>query len=447
MVKSKKLLSLFLAVVMVLSVFTVMASAYTVGPEVAGNINYKYTVEKVNTVPETSDSPEYTANNIYAVTAWLQCDAPVYTAIIPVHFNTEKFSPIMLFDGEVTYPAGAGFGVDDYYEKMGEGTVYAYKLGDYMNNTGMYKANGTTATTKALAKCIGLGNANTSAVKAGLSAQLVSPGNPLYNKWNAGLPANTGIMYAQMDIASVEKTAYYNTIDGVTTETGWVRMITFYFETLAGVTDADVVGEEFGVYTDNCFTVDGDVDASGYGYFAGATTAKYGTNPEKNVVSNAVIEGEVAESSPVYKKSSQIRYNSAETNGEGSANFDVRTRAAMTAADFAKYCTYNAETKETNITKVGFVYADSSVGLTLDNAAKVIGGTAVAGYVDVPVEHIQLKDGEYIWTCLITDADYNDAVDSVGYIVAGGKTFYFDAVSATDFSTLYDAQSSHLPTA
>ena len=160
-------------------------------------------------------------------------------------------------------------------------------------------------------------------------------------------------------------------------------------------------------------------------------------------VNNATIK--LTTPSPVYKKSSQIRYNSAETNGEGSANFDVRTRAAMTAADFAKYCTYNAETKETNITKVGFVYADSSVGLTLDNAAKVIGGTAVAGYVDVPVEHIQLKDGEYIWTCLITDADYNDAVDSVGYIVAGGKTFYFDAVSATDFSELYDTWSSKIP--
>lgn len=443
MVKSKKLLSLFLAVVMVLSVFTVMASAYTVGPEVAGNINYKYTVEKVNTVPETSDSPEYTANNIYAVTAWLQCDAPVYTAIIPVHFNTEKFSPIMLFDGEVTYPAGAGFGVDDYYENMGEGTVYAYKLGDYMNNTGMYKANGTTATTKALAKCIGLGNANTSAVKAGLSAQLVSPGNPLYNKWNAGLPANTGIMYAQMDIASVEKTAYYNTIDGVTTETGWVRMITFYFETLAGVTDADVVGEEFGVYTDNCFTVDGDVDASGYGYFAGATTAKYGTNPEKNVVSNAVIEGEVAESSPVFAKTSQIRYNGP-VDGDY-APFDVRTRAAMTAEDFASICGTDAEAVN-NITAVGFVYADSSVDFNIDDAKAAIAAKATTGaYFYAPVEHIQKKDGEYIWTCLLEDAVYGDAVNSVGFIVVDGETYVFDAEYATDFSELYNTWSSKIP--
>ena len=48
MVKSKKLLSLFLAVVMVLSVFTVMASAYTRGPEGSADIDIKYTVEKVD---------------------------------------------------------------------------------------------------------------------------------------------------------------------------------------------------------------------------------------------------------------------------------------------------------------------------------------------------------------------------------------------------------------
>ena len=101
----------------------------------------------------------------------------------------------------------------------------------------------------------------------------------------------------------------------------------------------------------------------------------------------------------------------------------------------------------TNIEKVGFVYADSSVGLTLDNAAKVIGGTAVAGYVDVPVEHIQKTATEYVWTCLITDAAYADAVDSVGYIVVDGETYYFDAVYATDFSALYDTWSSKIPTA
>ena len=192
MVKSKKLLSLFLAVVMTLSVFTVMASAYTMGPEVAGNINYKYTVEKVSTVPATeAGSFEYTADNIYAVSVWMQSDDPVMKIIVPFHFDKTLFSPIMLFDGDFTYPHGAGFGVDDYYDTMEEGTVYAYSEGDYLLNTGMYKANGAEATSKALAKCIGLGNSNSTGVT--VVANLVSPDHPNYGKWGAGLPANTGV--------------------------------------------------------------------------------------------------------------------------------------------------------------------------------------------------------------------------------------------------------------
>lgn len=157
---------------------------------------------------------------------------------------------------------------------------------------------------------------------------------------------------------------------------------------------------------------------------------------------NAIVTVE-AEKSPVVAKTSQIRFNGP-VDGDY-APFDVRTRAAMTAEDFNALCTYDATTKTTNIEKVGFVYADSSVGLTLDNAAKVIGGTEVAGYVDVPVEHIQIKDGEYIWTCLIEDAAYADAVDSVGYIVVDGEPYYFDAVYATDFSELYETWKTKIP--
>lgn len=159
---------------------------------------------------------------------------------------------------------------------------------------------------------------------------------------------------------------------------------------------------------------------------------------------NAIVTVE-EEKSPVYNLTSQIRFNGP-VDGDY-APFDVRTRAAMSVDDFNALCTYEASTKATNIEKVGFVYADSSVGLTLDNAAKVIGGTAVAGYVDVPVEHIQKTATEYVWTCLITDAAYADAVDSVGYIVVDGETYYFDAVYATDFSALYDTWSSKIPTA
>ena len=155
MVKSKKLLSLFLAVVMVLSVFTVMASAYTrVETEDTADIDLKYTVEKVDTVPETeAGSAEWSADNIYAVTIWMKSPKAITTLNAPVHYNKTLFAPITLSDGEATYPYGAGLDQDTYYTDMGEGAIYAYTLGDYMNNTGMYKADGSKATTKALAKC------------------------------------------------------------------------------------------------------------------------------------------------------------------------------------------------------------------------------------------------------------------------------------------------------
>ena len=81
MVKSKKLLSFFLAVVMVLSVFTVMASAYTrVETEGTADIDVKYTVEKVDVLPETeAGSAELAGDNFYAVTIWMKSAKAVTT--------------------------------------------------------------------------------------------------------------------------------------------------------------------------------------------------------------------------------------------------------------------------------------------------------------------------------------------------------------------------------
>ncbi len=318
MVNSKKLLSLFLAVVMVFSVLTVMASAYTRGPEGNADIDIKYTVEKVDKTPETAaGSAEWSADNIYAVTVWMKSAKPVDILTAPFHYNKTLFAPITLSDGESTYPYGAGMDQDTYYTDMGEGAIYAYSLGDYMNNTGMYKANGTTATTKALAKCIGLGNSNSEGIK--VTTELVSPDHPLYSKWGAGLPANTGVVYASINVSNKTKTAYLNTIEGITTSTDWNRMFTLYFEAIAD----DVTGAEFGVYTDDCFTVDGNYDGKGLGYYQGATNYQ-ALVPTMNVVSNAVVEA--AAKNPVYHVKNQIQWaNKAENtvNLGVVAGFDV----------------------------------------------------------------------------------------------------------------------------
>lgn len=428
MVKSKKLLSLFLAVVMVLSVFTVMASAYTRGEaEGSADIDLKYTVEKVDSLPATdAGSVAYTGENLYAVTAWMKSSKGVDILTTPFHYNKAHFAPITLSDGECTYPYGAGLDQDTYYTDMGEGANYLYTLGDFMNNTGMYKANGTAATTKALAKCIGIGSSNHDGVT--VLSDFVSPDHPYYEKWGAGLPENTGVMYVQLNVAAKTKTAYLNTISGIETSTDWNRMVTVYFEKIA---DVDVNGDEFGVFTDDCYTVDGNYDASGASYFASATTYKAEV-PTMNVVSNAVI-------TPVNAKSSQVRFNGTEADGTGSANFDIRTRAYMTAADFNAICTSEenaiALAKEGKL-EVGFVYTAGSFDLA--TAKAVATGTAADGYTKKTVSYIQSTGTEYVWTCLITSAAYEGAVTSLGYITVDGTTYYFGAGYATDFSTLYD---------
>ena len=453
MINSKKLLSLFLAVVMVLSAFSVMAFAYTGGPEKAGDINYKYTVEKVDTVPETeAGSAEYSADNIYAVTVWMSSNLGVDNVTAPIHYNKAHFPPIVLFDGESTYPQGAGktadmegMTQDNYYEYMGEGNLYAYALGDYMNNTGMYKANGTTATTKALAKCIGLGNKNSDGVS--VTAELVSPDHPLYSKWGAGLPANTGVMYVNLDVVAGTKTAYLNTISGVNFTTDWVNMFTVYFETLDGVTDADVAGDEFGVYTDNCFTVDGTTDENGLGYYDAATSIT--GNPNKNVVSNAVVEA-AAPAAIVKPMNSQIRFDKDAATGKyvpATGTFDIRTLAEISAEDFKTFGATDAEA-QTNIVKVGFVYAAKSVVANFDvaTAKAVAEGGSAAGYAAKDVDYISksYKEGSYVFSCMVTDipdaskADDLNVLAYVAYNSGDGVVYeYFADAYAVDITGLY----------
>ena len=411
MKSSKKLLSLFLAVVMVFSVLTVMASAYTVGPEVAGNINFKYTVEKVNTVPETAaGSAEYTADNIYGVTVWMQSDSAVTVMAVPVHFDKTLFSPIMLFDGEVTYPYGAGFSVDDYYSNMGEGALYAYSLGDYMNNTGMYKADGSNATTKALAKCIGLGNPNSAGVT--VNSELVSADHSLYGKWGAGLPDNAGVMYIQLDVTGKAKTAYLNTIEGINTSKDWNRMITVYFEAIAD----DVEGAEFGVYTDDCFTVDGATDEYA-GYFTAATTAIVG-NPTKNVVSNAKV---------AYVGHADTMAQWAD-KAAGTINVGLVGKFAVTDLPI----TFDKKGTSDNVTAVGAKVTIN--GTTYDKSTNYV--------YDVN------GDGSEFWfRAVIEDVPYNatDVISVVYYVVLNGRRYESAPATTTGAAVYADAVANGMP--
>lgn len=439
MVKSKKLLSLFLAVVMLVSTFTVMASAaYTVGPDIADGANVKYTIERVSSVPETEAGSMYMEGDFYAVTIWLKASKGVDNFTAPIHYNKTLFAPVMLTDGELTYPKGAEMDQDTYYTDMsGDAAVYAYSLGDYMNNTGMYTATGATAKSKALAKCIGLGNSNSAGVP--VIAELVSPDHPLYNKWGAGLPENTGVMYFNIDVSCNAKTAYLNTISGINFDTGWNRMITAYFETLDGVSREDIEAAEFGVYTDDCFTVDINFDSTGSGYYVSA--AAY-----KAVLANANVSGNDFIAT-VKSLKGQIRFDK-NADGTYANTFDVRALATISGADFIDIFGDEAAAEEM-IQEAGFVFANgANVTAPSMDAVKALveNGTQASGYTKKTIGFISssVQPGDYVFSCIVNnvgDADKTNSLVAVGYIkyVKDGQTryAYYPAAQTISFNELY----------
>ena len=442
---SKKLLSLLLAVAMLASVFSVMsvAAPFTTGPEVDGSINIKYTVEKVDKVPATdAGSEEYSADNIYAVTVWAQNQYGIDTFNAPVHFDQTLFAPITLAADGTTFPYGAGLGPDDYYTGMdGDAALYAYSFGDCMNNTGMYKADGSKATTKALAKCIGLGNSNATAIA--LTAEYVTSDHPNYVRWSEGLPANTGIVFAQLDVSVTAKSAYLNTVDGINPSAEYVRMFTFYFETLEGVTDADVVGAEFGCYTADCFGVDGTTDEYA-GYYTSESTSIH-ANPAKNVVENAVI-AETVEPSIINPLKNQIKFGGWTADGTGTfdGTFDYRMLAVITGADFNATFGNVTAAKEA-IVEMGYVYmisADGSV-INMATAKGVVDGTAAEGYTKTTVNYLStsISEGNYVMSLFIDNipaADKGNTVSAVAYIKTADGVVFYPSVASAQFSGLYD---------
>lgn len=404
MVNSKKLLSIFLAVVMVFSTLAVMVSA----EDIADGVNVKYTVEKVDTVPETeAGSAEWSADNIYAVTVWMKASMGVDFFTAPVHYNKTKFAPITLSDGECTYPYGAGIDQDSYVTEMGEGAIYAYTLGDFLNNTGMYKADGSTATTKALAKCIGLGNANSAGVS--VTAEFISPDHSLYGKWGAGLDADTGVLFVNLDVATNAKTAYLNTIEGINYSTDWNRMFTVYFEAI----DDDVNGAEFGVVNGGTGGADANFDGSGSGYYVSAA-AYSGVRPAMNISENATVE--VAAEPVVYPVKRQIQWAD---QAAGKVNLGVV--AGFDVADIE--IDFDNTGKATNVT---------SVGATVE----------IAGASSTKEERFVYEanggDSYYFRTVIAgVDADYDGDIVVTPFVVYNGETLYADAItiSAADLAS------------
>ncbi len=439
---SKRILSVVMALIMLLCVCVVPSyaagEAYPTGQEDASKINIKFAVEQVDSI-EWEDygmSLSATDNNLYAVTIYAKAAYGINQIQVPLHFDKTKFSPLMWAD-DAPVDNGA-LGYDGWYGDNDSQDVYDFYPGEAMEDSTMLRANGNTAANKGAAAYIPMGNTANYGVMNN-DVRYVDSSNPAVAAWVDGLSENTGVMY-RFYLNMTTKMAYLNVKNNAVI-TDWCNIGTIYFVRNDGVSEADAVGAEFGFTAANSYGSQGLLDTSGQ--------TKYGTSyaesePGLHYVENAFVEA-TAEPSPVYAKGSQIRFNGTATD-TAKAPIDVRTRAAMKAEDFAVICGDDTAAK-TAITDVGFIYIDASetfdMATAKDAVAKATDGDGdgvytYGNYVKSPVSHIQKTGTEYVWTCLITDAAYADAVNSVGYITVGGETYFFDAASATDFSDLYD---------
>lgn len=180
-----------------------------------------------------------------------------------------------------------------------------------------------------------------------------------------------------------------------------------------------------------------------------ANVAATSTNIEQadTTVANGGTDVTIGAASPVKAMSTQIRFNALETteNDVTVRDFDIRSRASISHADFASYIGTEDEAKaasKAGTLYFGFVYyADSTVAFDQTKAQAAIDAKATAGldgYVYYECSELVKNDSVYFWNCYMTDAAYEDSVSAIGFIVIDGETYFADAVKATDFSTLYD---------
>ena len=183
-----------------------------------------------------------------------------------------------------------------------------------------------------------------------------------------------------------------------------------------------------------------------------------GTTTDVSAAKVQATIGEVASSIVEYSKT-QIRFHGITSTTSPKADytdaFDVRTVAKISEANFQSTFADDDEAAAAMIAEAGFVYAVKSKVPTMDykTAQEVAEGKTTADYYEkVPVQYMQHANGEYIFTCLITDiADNtqtsyrNDGISCIAYVKGTDGTYhYLSGVQVVNYADLFTA---HFPKA
>lgn len=402
--KVSKILSVALVLVLALSVMVMPASAAD------GTIDVTYKLEKYDGV----DSKGAQATDIYALTMYIDSTNPITNFTMPIYYERDKFLPV---DGTDMSIMEWGYTVD---HSIGcNGVAYVIPEDSDLADTNKYQKVNATAANRTIVTRGGVSGLGAVAFSTVIKALTDQDKDASTAWWVGADPEKYGVFVIQ-----------YESANGYCNLQGYGEpkpFITFLFKAM---TD-DIEGAFFGNHPDGQPTVFvTETDNTKHWYDLNSTVGY----PDVTVEAYTYTLP-----SPVYAKGSQIRFNGTEADG-AKANFDVRTRAALKAEDFAAICGSEDNAKALAAAgklQVGFVYTAGTMDVA--TAKAVATGTAAAGYYNKPVTYIQSTGTEYVWTCLIKNADYNDSVQALGYIIVDGTAYYFDAASTTTFSTLYDA--------
>ncbi len=437
---SKKVLSLLLVAVMLVSALgiNVFALTLTFGEAKTGEVNIKVEVAKeTGVIVDEMNGGSYdgSAGDLYAVTTYVQCDKALPYLYFPVNYNKDHFQLIaaILDNGDGT--SSFYYGDETLNADMGgDTTLYMYGRPEYLQYTGNYNLNGVNVTAVMQQKVYGLGS--TKATGYAEEVKSIDPDHSEYDNWGGEiLGKSVGIVKLGFD-AYTSKHAYLNTkIDGgIVTSTDYIQLVTLYFQRNAGVTEDDVIGDEFGAYNATAGIFDNFIDNNG-AYYNKPSTATVDMT-----YTNAVVEGAPAPAYGVEYLKDQIRFK-VDANNQYAGKFDFRSLANITGFDGM-----TSTEIEAIVAEAGFIYnrgleANQEVTIDVDTAvAQIKNGTG--SYSQVKNAYISMKDGKLTMACIvrgIEDADKDVYLATLGYIkLVDGTVYTFNEASSSTFVTLYN---------
>ncbi len=414
--KVSKIISIALVLVLALSVMVIPSSAAD------GTINVTFSLEKYEGV----DTNDVAAEDIYALTMYIDSTNPITNFTMPIYYERDKFLPVdgtdmSILDWEYTVDHSADC----------NGVAYVIPTGSDLADTTKYKKENALAADRTVVTRGGVSGLGGTAFTTVIKALLDQDKDASTAWWVDADPEKYGVFVLQYESAN----GYCN-VQGYGEPTPF---LTFLFK---AQTD-DIEGAFFGQHPDGEDAVFVTETDNTKFYYDASSTVGY---PDVSVQAYTFTKP-----SPIKALTSQIRYTSAAA-GDAKASFDIRTRATIPAADFLALVGSEANAKalaDAGKLDIGFVFAAQSVVASFDaNTAKSVAtGGSATGYYKKSVSYVQNTGDAYVWTCFLANSDYNDGVNALAYITVDGATYYCDTVTSTDFSDLYDTWSSKIPTA